>query len=186
MTKHASELEALAREAAIAYAEKDSVGSLLRTSEEGDGVSTYYFASKLKGYKGWEWCVALCQLEGQDATISEVVLLPSESSLLAPAWVPWSERLAEWKALQAEQEAIAAAEAAANQDEFEEQVDDEPVEDGVEESAELDGAESSTAEELPATNLEEGEDAEADTDDAGVKPPRFSLRNRRWGKKKKK
>jgi len=34
---------------------------------------------------------------GDAPTISEVLLLPTDSSLNAPAWVPWSERLADYQ-----------------------------------------------------------------------------------------
>ncbi|WP_449371902.1 DUF3027 domain-containing protein [Arthrobacter psychrolactophilus] len=30
---------------------------------------------------------------GKEATVNEVGLLPTEDSVLAPAWVPWSERV---------------------------------------------------------------------------------------------
>lgn len=202
MTNHETQLETLAREAAVAYAESQSVGEFLRYSDEGEGITTFYFASKLKGYHGWEWCVALVQLPGEAATISEIVLLPSEKSLLAPAWVPWSERLAEWKALQADQEALAAAEAEAEAGEQEETEVDETKWTDAGEAFEQDEVEHDLAheeqhviEELgglsleddsASSDLEESENSESNAEDAGVKPPRFSLRNRRWGKKKKK
>ena len=57
-------------------------------------VLTHTFASKLPGYVGWHWAVTLARFPGEDAvTIDEVVLLPGEQALLAPAWVPWHERL---------------------------------------------------------------------------------------------
>jgi hypothetical protein len=40
-----------------------------------------------------------------------VVLTAGEDSLAAPAWVPWSERLADYQALQAELEKQAALDA---------------------------------------------------------------------------
>ena len=46
------------------------------------------------GYLGWAWTVTLARVpRGRTATVSEVDLLPGEGALLAPAWVPWSERL---------------------------------------------------------------------------------------------
>jgi hypothetical protein len=57
-------------------------------------VLTHTFASKLPGYVGWHWAVTLARFPGEDAvTVDEVVLLPGEQALLAPAWVPWHERL---------------------------------------------------------------------------------------------
>ena len=55
---------------------------------------THTFASRLPGYVGWHWAVTVARVPGDDSvTVDEVVLLPGESALLAPAWVPWQERL---------------------------------------------------------------------------------------------
>jgi Protein of unknown function (DUF3027) len=57
-------------------------------------VVTHTFASRLPGYVGWHWAVTLARVPGEDqVTIDEVVLLPGDQALLAPAWVPWHERL---------------------------------------------------------------------------------------------
>jgi len=57
-------------------------------------VRTHSFAATLPGYAGWHWAVTLAVVPGDDApTLDEVVLLPGDSALLAPAWVPWHERL---------------------------------------------------------------------------------------------
>jgi Protein of unknown function (DUF3027) len=57
-------------------------------------VLTHSFDSRLPGYVGWHWAVTVTRAAGDDeVTVDEVVLLPGESALLAPAWVPWHERL---------------------------------------------------------------------------------------------
>ena len=57
-------------------------------------VLTHTFVSTLPGYTGWHWAVTLARFPGEDTvTVDEVVLLPGEQALLAPAWVPWHERL---------------------------------------------------------------------------------------------
>ncbi len=57
-------------------------------------TATHTFASRQQGYVGWHWAVTLATVPGEDGvTVDEVVLLPGESALLAPAWVPWHERL---------------------------------------------------------------------------------------------
>jgi hypothetical protein len=57
-------------------------------------VVTHSFASRLPGYVGWYWAVTLAAVPGEEhVTGDEVVLLPGEQALLAPAWVPWHERL---------------------------------------------------------------------------------------------
>jgi hypothetical protein len=204
--------EPLARAAAVDYAESAKVGAFIEAVDEGDHSVTYLFASSIKGYQGWRWSVTLFEQDASNPTVSEVVLLPGEESILAPAWVPWSERLADWKALQVELEAQAAIEAAeaaeaegeADEDEAEEESDAEGS-DNWDETDESDdnepGADSESAdsddtsdaesadevdgdEVLAATNLEEGENAEGETKDTGKRPPRFARRNRRWGQKK--
>jgi hypothetical protein len=57
-------------------------------------VLTHTFASRLPGYVGWHWAVTVAGIPGADeVTVDEVVLLPGDQALLAPAWVPWQERL---------------------------------------------------------------------------------------------
>jgi DUF3027 family protein len=57
-------------------------------------VATHSFASTLPGYVGWHWAVTVARVPGEDTvTVDEVVLLPGEQALLAPAWIPWHERL---------------------------------------------------------------------------------------------
>lgn len=57
-------------------------------------VLTHTFASALPGYVGWHWAVTVARIPGDDeVTVDEVVLLPGDTALLAPAWVPWHERL---------------------------------------------------------------------------------------------
>jgi hypothetical protein len=57
-------------------------------------VVTHSFASRQPGYVGWYWAVTLARVPGEEhVTVDEVVLLPGDAALLAPAWVPWHERL---------------------------------------------------------------------------------------------
>lgn len=57
-------------------------------------VATHTFAAALPGYVGWHWAVTVARAPGEDrVTVDEVVLLPGDEALLAPAWVPWHERL---------------------------------------------------------------------------------------------
>ncbi|MGC4935828.1 DUF3027 domain-containing protein [Gordonia sp. DT30] len=62
---------------------------------EGEWAAAHYFDSDLPGYRGWQWCVVVAGAPGTDVvTVSEVVLLPGEGALLAPEWLPWSDRVA--------------------------------------------------------------------------------------------
>jgi hypothetical protein len=90
-----------ARAAAVEAADGDDlVGEHLGSAAEPAGsqvlgeARTHTFASLLPGYVGWHWAVTLARVPGEDhVTVDEVVLLPGEQALLAPAWVPWHERL---------------------------------------------------------------------------------------------
>jgi hypothetical protein len=70
------------------------VGAHLGVEEDSELVVTHSFASNDPAYVGWRWAVTVTRVEGSDeVTVDEVVLLPGEGALLAPAWVPWSERV---------------------------------------------------------------------------------------------
>ena len=84
----------LARAVLLEETTPENVGDFLTEQAEEDGVTTYLFESRSKGYVGWRWAVTAVVLEpGGPVTFDEVVLLPGPDSLLAPAWLPWSERL---------------------------------------------------------------------------------------------
>jgi hypothetical protein len=101
------DLEALARTALLEITPEASIGELVATRDEGEGVVSLQFASTLSGYPGWRWTVSLAQIGDDDPTIVETELMPGEGALLAPDWVPWSERLADYKAAQEAAEAAA-------------------------------------------------------------------------------
>jgi hypothetical protein len=88
--------QALADKAAKETAPANGVGKFLGTTSEDKDTTSYRFESKLTGYVGWEWNVVIFQAKKSDAaTVSEVVLLPGKESIVAPTWVPWSERRAD-------------------------------------------------------------------------------------------
>ena len=85
----------LAREAAIAEAGPDGVGEHLGVIAEAERVVTHSFACLHPGYRGWCWAVTLARApRARTVTVNDVVLLPGEEALLAPPWVPWSDRIA--------------------------------------------------------------------------------------------
>ena len=180
----------VARAAATQNAGEKAVSNFVELIDEGDGAYSFVFEAKLEGYQGWLWSVTLFDSGDESPTISEVVLLPGEQALLAPAWVPWSERLADWKALQVELEAQAALDALEAGDSTEDDDDDEDDDlDEIEEDEDGEAAESEDVEpedsasaELAPTDLEPGEDAEDDSEDAAGKPPLFA----RWGRRRNK
>ena len=70
------------------------VGEPLGFAAEDDRVVIHRFASRLPAYRGWYWAVVLTRApRSKVVTVDEVVLLPGDSALLAPDWVPWSDRI---------------------------------------------------------------------------------------------
>jgi hypothetical protein len=177
--------------AAVEASTRNAVGFFIESIEEDEGVVTYLFEGKLKGYLGWRWSVSVFQAdENSPATISEVLLVPGPESLIAPDWVPWSERLADYKALQAELEAQAALDAEEAEGGEEDADDADEVEEDEEDStlaldAEDDSVFSEPEEEESAlANVEEGVEPEADAGKTR-KLPRFLRRRNRGASKKK-
>jgi hypothetical protein len=84
-----------ARTAAEEVAESPSdVGEHLGAVVDGERLVSHRFAAAMKGYHGWYWVVTLARVpRGRSATVCEVELLPGDGALLAPEWLPWSERL---------------------------------------------------------------------------------------------
>lgn len=88
------ELIALARAAAVDEAGTEAgVGDYLGARAEDAVATSAAFATTDRGYRGWYWLVTLAVVDAARPTISEVVLLPGEGALLAPAWVPWDQRV---------------------------------------------------------------------------------------------
>ncbi|MFD3931528.1 DUF3027 domain-containing protein [Streptomyces sp. NPDC058614] len=84
----------LARAAAEEAAAPGVVGEHVELVSEGDRVVTHFFECKEMGYRGWRWAVTVARASrAKLVTLDETVLLPGPDSLLAPEWVPWSERL---------------------------------------------------------------------------------------------
>lgn len=85
----------LARQAAIEIAEPDTVGEHLGVTLDEGGLTMHSFRCTARGYRGWRWAVTLAHVQGSDrVTVCDTVLLPGTDSIQAPAWVPWSDRLA--------------------------------------------------------------------------------------------
>jgi hypothetical protein len=84
----------LARAAAVEVAGADAVGAHEEFLAEDEHAGTHYFAAAQAGYRGWRWGVTLAQVGADDpVTVCETVLLPGPDALVAPAWVPWQERV---------------------------------------------------------------------------------------------
>lgn len=84
----------LARQAAQAEAGDNLVGEHVEAQTEDGGAVTHLFEADLPGYRGWRWAVTVASAgPATPVTISEVVLLPGPHALVAPLWLPWTQRL---------------------------------------------------------------------------------------------
>jgi hypothetical protein len=84
----------LAHAAAVEAAGGAAVGEHLGAVADGDRVVTHLFACRESAYRGWRWAVTVARASrAKVVTLDETVLLPGPEALLAPEWVPWSERL---------------------------------------------------------------------------------------------
>ena len=84
----------LARHALEEVTDPITVGEYVAATPDAERLVTHLFDCTLSGYRGWRWAVTLSRVpRGRTATVCEMALLPGEEALLAPAWVPWAERL---------------------------------------------------------------------------------------------
>ncbi|KJL23389.1 hypothetical protein RN51_01474 [Microbacterium oxydans] len=152
-----------------------TVGPAAGYIAEEDGSVSLRFENRLAGYPGWYWTVTVARVDDEEPTVLEVELLPGDGALLAPEWVPWAERLAEYRAHQAElAEAATAAgdETVADDDELEDvdddvideddELDDDDVEADILHAGDVDGVD---IDELDESLAGEGTDEDDDSDD---------------------
>jgi hypothetical protein len=83
-----------ARAALVEEVGNADVGDHLGHVVEDERVVTHLFACTRKGYAGWRWSVTVARASRQkNVTVDEVVLMPGDDALVAPAWVPYRERI---------------------------------------------------------------------------------------------
>ena len=74
----------------------ETIGAFLTREDGPEATSTLQFECLLPGYPAWRWTVSIAHVEGDAPTVLEADLLPTDGALIAPQWVPWSVRLAEF------------------------------------------------------------------------------------------
>lgn len=85
----------LAREAAESIAEPCTVGEHLGVVMDSERLATHSFACTAKAYRGWRWAVSVARVSrSRKVTVCETNLLPGADAVLAPEWVPYTQRLA--------------------------------------------------------------------------------------------
>jgi len=118
----------LAEAALDEVAPAGAVGDVVDAVDE-QGVLALRYRSQLSGYPDWLWTVTLATDDEGAQTVLEVALLPGEGSLVAPDWVPWADRLAEY---------LAAKQAAGDDADDDDEDDDESDEDDESDAGEDD------------------------------------------------
>lgn len=155
----------VAREAVATIAGPGEIGEHLAAKSEGDRMVTHLFEARLGGYLGWQWyAVVTRNSRSKIVTVSELGLLPSEDSILAPEWIPWAKRVRPEDETPVVEESV-----------------DEPVEEAAEETAaeaaDDEGPDAGAAAVEPEDEDSEDEDSEdgeeefddeADDDEAGA------------------
>lgn len=138
-----------------------TIGPAAGFTPEDDGSVSLRFENRLPGYPGWYWTVTVARVDDEEPTVLEVELLPGDGALLAPEWVPWAERLAEYRAHQAE---LAEAAAAAGEDEAADGDDEDADGDLDDDELDEDGSDILHAGDLDGVDIDELDDS--DDDDA--------------------
>lgn len=161
-----SQYEDLARAALLEITKPATIGAFIAESKDDDGVITVRFESLQGGYPGWQWNVSLAHVDGYDPTVIESELLPADGALLAPDWVPWSDRLAEYKAAQEaaglDAEAALAAETGGGDDDSDD--DDELDDDDDDDELDEDGSPVLHAGDLDGVDIDDLDEAAGDDD----------------------
>jgi hypothetical protein len=164
---------ALALAALAEVTDPADVGALVDAEQVEPGVIDLRFACNLPGYVGWRWTVSTSDPADGAPTVLEVELLPSDGALVAPPWVPWAERLAEWRRQHPDEAEAAAREAeqAADDESDEDELDaDELADDGIDEDVldaveAEDGAAAVAAGRVPDEDDSDDEDEDSDEED---------------------
>jgi hypothetical protein len=163
------DLHEIAKAALLEITPEATIGAPSGQVEEG-GATSVSFQANMAGYPGWHWTVSIATLDDAEPSVLEVELMPGNGALLAPDWVPWSERLADYEAAQ---EALAASEETedseiSDDDEVSDDDDDDDDDDDlgsdVLHGGDLDGVDIDLADAEDA-DAEEADDDEDDLDD---------------------
>ncbi|MGB9012861.1 MAG: DUF3027 domain-containing protein [Aeromicrobium sp.] len=85
----------IARAAAAETADPDPVGDHLGVVADDARLVSHHFGCTATGYLGWYWSVSVSRAPDANApvTVNDVVLLPGDGSITAPAWTPYKERI---------------------------------------------------------------------------------------------
>ncbi|MGQ2910711.1 DUF3027 domain-containing protein [Aeromicrobium sp.] len=84
----------VARAALLEATDESTVGDHLRVVDDGERLATHLFACTGPGYRGWTWAVSLsAAIDDGAVSVNDVVLLPGDDAVVAPAWTPYRDRI---------------------------------------------------------------------------------------------
>lgn len=97
MSLRANKHQQFAKDALTEFSD-GSFGKFISEKEIEKGIFDVRFEATARGYQGWHWVVTITQPDKRKgATISEISLMAGPDALVAPPWVPWSERLKDFR-----------------------------------------------------------------------------------------
>lgn len=147
-----------ARKALLEITDEATIGEHQEAVNDGERLVTHRFDVLLPGYEGWSWFATLTRIpraQAKDLTVCEVGILPGEDALLAPAWVPWAERV---RPEEMDAERQAAEDAAAAADDTAEASAPEGSDESAPSGTEEESAETETESAAPMDEVASGED----------------------------
>lgn len=152
----------VARAALLEITPASTIGEPAGHIVEGERMLSLLFRCTLLGYPDWFWTVSLARVDGEAPTVLETELMPGDGALLAPDWIPWSERLAEY---QASQEAARAEEHAADDDQASGDDDDDDIDDVDGDDGDIDGVDIDALHERADDDSADDDSVDDDSDD---------------------
>ncbi|MCT9821107.1 DUF3027 domain-containing protein [Microbacterium sp. W1N] len=157
----------LARAALREITPDATVGDVAGHTVEEGGVVSLRFHNRLAAYPGWFWTVSVAVVEDAEPTVLEVELLPGEGALVAPDWVPWAVRLADYQAAQAALAETADVDDSGDDEDDDDEDDDElsDLDDVDADDFDEDGSPILHAGDLDGVDIDELDDTEDDDSD---------------------
>lgn len=160
----------VARTALLEITDAATIGAPAGHVVEGERVLSMLFECTLPGYPGWHWTVTMSRIDDEsEPSVLEAELMPGEKALLAPDWVPWSERLADYQAQQEAARAEAASGAedaeAGDDDEIDDDIDDDDIDDEDDEADELEALHGGDIDGVDIDEDDIDDETDAETDD---------------------
>lgn len=160
-----------ARAALLEITPAETIGAPAGHIVEGERVLSLLFECTLTGYPGWHWTVTMSRVDdASEPSVLEAELMPGERALLAPDWVPWSDRLADYQASQEAGRVQTGDDEAGSDSDDDADDEDDDIEDEDLEDDDIDGVDIDELETLDV-DVDETDESENDADDDGAEHP---------------